>query len=308
MDRFAAMQAFARVVETRSFTQAAHSLHLGRASVSQLVQALEAHLRVKLLHRTTRSVQLTPEGAAYYERVQPLLAALEDAETSLSPFNTQPRGRLRVDVPSPLACQLLLPALGEFQARYPDIQLHLGVSDRPVHLLDDNVDCVIRGGKPSDLSLVARPLGALPMGLYAAPSYLAQHGPVSTPQALHTAPHQTIGFLSAHTGRVLPLRLQRGAEQLQLQSRSSLVLDDGNACLAAGLAGLGVLPLPCYLAAPHVASGALQPILTDWQLPPLPLHLAYAPNRHLGLKLRVWMDWVSALLQRHTIDPERPPR
>ncbi len=138
MDRFDAMQAFARVVETGSFTKAASTLHMSTTSVTQLIQQLEARLRVRLLNRTTRKVNVTADGAAYYERVVRLLAELDDAETSLSSASLAPRGRLRVDVPSPFACMLLIPALPAFYARYPDIQLTLGVSDRIV-----NVDWVV---------------------------------------------------------------------------------------------------------------------------------------------------------------------
>ncbi len=137
MDRFDAMQAFARVVETGSFTKAAETLNISRTSVTQLVQQLEARLRVKLLNRTTRKVNVTADGAVYYERVLQLLADLDDAETSLSAALASPRGRLRVDVSSPFASRILIPALPQFHARYPDIELHLGVSDRVVDLIDE---------------------------------------------------------------------------------------------------------------------------------------------------------------------------
>ena len=126
MDRFDAMQAFARVVETGSFTKAADTLHMSKASVTQLVQQLEARLRVRLLNRTTRKVNVTADGAAYYERVIRLLADMDDAETSLSAAASAPRGRLRVDVPSPFASLILIPALPAFHERYPEIQLDLG--------------------------------------------------------------------------------------------------------------------------------------------------------------------------------------
>ena len=132
MDRFNAMQAFARVVEAGSFTKAAQTLHMSKTTVTQLVQQLEARLRVKLLNRTTRQVKVTADGATYYERVVRLLADMEDADTSLSSAVASPRGRLRVDVPSPLARMILMPALPEFHARYPEIQLYIGVSDRMV--------------------------------------------------------------------------------------------------------------------------------------------------------------------------------
>lgn len=146
MDRFDAMQAFARVVETGSFTKAAATLHMSRTTVTQLVQQLEARLRVRLLNRTTRQVNVTADGAAYYERVVRLLADVDDAETSLSSASRAPRGRLRVDVPSPFARMILVPALPAFHTRHPEIQLDLGVSDRRIDLIGENVDCVVRGG------------------------------------------------------------------------------------------------------------------------------------------------------------------
>lgn len=176
MDRFDAMLAFARVVETGSFTKAADTLHMSKTTVTQLVQQIEARLQVRLLNRTTRKVNVTADGAAYYERVLRLLADLDDAETSLSGAVASPRGRLRVDVPSPFASRILVPALPAFQAKYPDIELHLGVSDRVVDLIDENVDCVVRGGEINNQSLVARHVGDLVIGVYAAPTYLAQAG------------------------------------------------------------------------------------------------------------------------------------
>ncbi|MGN4076859.1 LysR family transcriptional regulator, partial [Burkholderia gladioli] len=126
MDRFDAMQAFVRVVEAGSFTKAAETLHMSKTTVTQLVQQLEARLRVKLLNRTTRRLNVTADGAAFYERALRLLADMDDAETSLSDASALPRGRLRVDVPSPLARLILVPALPAFHARYPDIQLDMG--------------------------------------------------------------------------------------------------------------------------------------------------------------------------------------
>ena len=154
MDRFDAMRAFARVVETGSFTKAADTLHMSKTSVTQLVQQLEARLRVRLLNRTTRKVNVTADGAAYYERVLRLLADLDDAETSLSAASSVPRGRLRVDVPSPLARMILIPALPAFHARYLEIQLDMGVSDRMVDIIDEKVDCVVCGGELTDQSLM----------------------------------------------------------------------------------------------------------------------------------------------------------
>ncbi|MGO1767554.1 MAG: LysR family transcriptional regulator, partial [Advenella sp.] len=244
MDRFDAMWAFARVVETGSFTKAAETLHMSRTTVTQLVQQLEARLRVRLLNRTTRKVNVTADGAAYYERVIRLLADMDDAETSLSSAAALPRGRLRVDVPSPFARMVLVPALPAFHARYPDIQLDMGVSDRVVDLIDDNVDCVVRGGELTDLSLMARHIGDLQLGIYAAPEYLARVGVPQHPQELNTPDHHVVAFLWARSGKALSPTLRYRDERVTIQGRYILSVDDGNAYLAAGLAGLGALWLP----------------------------------------------------------------
>ncbi|MBF8740806.1 LysR family transcriptional regulator [Pseudomonas guariconensis] len=296
MDRFDAMQAFARVVETGSFTKAAATLHMSKTTVTQLVQQLEARLRVRLLNRTTRKVNVTADGAAYYERVVRLLVDLDDAETSVSSASMAPRGRLRVDVPSPLARLLLIPALPEFFARYPDIQLTLGVSDRVVDIISENVDCVVRGGEITDQSLVARHVGDLQLGIYAARSYLQRFGMPEHPRELEEGKHKTVGFLWSRTGKTLPYAMHRGEERMEAQGRPQLIVDDGNAYLAAGLAGLGILWLPQYMAEPHLASGELLALFDDWQMPPMPMYLAFPPNRHVSAKVRVFIDWITELM------------
>lgn len=296
MDRFDAMQAFARVVETGSFTQAAHTLHMSKTTVTQLVQQLEARLRVKLLNRTTRRVNVTADGAAYYDRVVRLLADLDDAETGLSSAATVPRGRLRVDVPSPFASHVLMPALPEFHRRYPDIQIDMGVSDRMVDIIGENVDCVVRGGELTDQSLMARRLGDLQLGVYAAPGYLRRLGTPQHPGDLEASDHRVIGFLWVRTGRALAYTLQRDGERVTVRGQAVLSVDDGNAYLAAGLAGMGVLWLPEYMASAPVARGELVALFQDWQLESMPMYIAYPPNRHISLKLRVFIEWVVELL------------
>lgn len=299
MDRFDAMQAFARVVEAGSFTKAADTLHMSKTTVTKLVQQLEARLRVKLLNRTTRKVNVTADGAVYYERVLQLLADMDDAETSLSSAATLPRGRLRVDVPSPLASMILVPALPAFYARYPDIQIDMGVSDRIVDMIDENVDCVVRGGELTDQSLMARRVGDLPLGVFAAPSYLARVGTPVHPQELENSHHRIVGFLWARTGKPVPYAMRKHLESLQIKGRYALAVDDGNAYLAPGLAGLGVLWLPTYMSQAFVDRGELVPLFEDWSLDPMPLYVAFPPNRHISLKLRVFIEWVAELMAVH---------
>ena len=299
MDRFDAMQAFARVVETGSFTKAADTLHMSKTTVTQLVQQLEARLRVKLLNRTTRKVNITADGAAYYERVVKLLADMDDAETSLSSAAALPRGRLRVDVPSPFATLILMPALPDFHARYPDIQIDMGVSDRVVDMIRENVDCVVRGGELTDQSLMARRIGDLQLGVYAAPEYLERLGTPTHPQDLENSHHRIVGYLWARTGKALPYAMHRAGESLNVHGRYVLSVDDGNAYMAAGLAGMGVLWLPAYMAKACMARGELVPLFEDWRLESMPMFVAFPPNRHISIKLRVFIDWVIELMTKH---------
>ena len=299
MDRFDAMQAFARVVEAGSFTKAAETLHMSKTTVTQLVQQLEARLRVKLLNRTTRKVNVTADGAVYYERVLQLLADMDDAETSLSSAAAVPRGRLRVDVPSPLARLLLIPALPDFHERYPDIQIDMGVSDRIVDMIDENVDCVVRGGELTDQSLMARRVGDLQLGVFAAPSYLARVGTPAHPRELEDSHHRIVGFLWARTGKAVPYALHNDVESVRIKGRYALAVDDGNAYLAAGLAGLGVLWLPKYMSKTFEARGELVPLFESWKLDPMPIYVAFPPNRHISIKLRVFIDWVAELMAHH---------
>lgn len=301
MDRFDALQAFARVVEAGSFTKAAQTLHMSKTTVTQLVQQLEARLRVKLLNRTTRQVKITPDGAAYYERVVRLLADLEDADTSLSSALASPKGRLRVDVPSPLARLILMPALPAFHARYPDIQLDMGVSDRVVDLIGDNVDCVLRGGEVTDPSLIVRHVGDLRLGVYAAPSYLERAGtPLHPNELTDNTHHRTVGYLRSRSGKVAPITMQREDEQIEVQGRYVVAVDDGNAYLAAGVAGMGILWLPHYMAEAHVAKGELVPLFEDgWHFDSMPMYVAFPPNRHVSAKLRAFIDWVVGLMALH---------
>src|SRR3954453_15105180 len=176
MDQLAAMRAFARIVETGSFSKASDSLGLPRATVTKLIQSLEAHLRTSLLNRSTRRVAVTADGAAYYDRAARLLAEIEELDGTLASSQLRPKGRLRIDVPPALARDVIVPALDDFFGRYPEIQLDIGASDRPADLVAENVDCVIRGGTISDPSLIARKIAVLEMVTCAAPSYLARHG------------------------------------------------------------------------------------------------------------------------------------
>ena len=209
MDQIQAMRIFVRVVEAGTFTRAADSLNLPKATVTKHVHALEERLRVKLLNRTTRRVTVTPDGAAYYDRTVRLLTDLDDIEASMTNARANPRGRLRIDVGTSVAQLLIIPQLAEFHARYPDIQVDLGVSDRVVDLIGDNVDCVFRGGELSDQSLVARRIGNLEFITAAAPAYLERKGTPTHPLEIEEK-HASVIYFSPQSGRHYPLEFRRG--------------------------------------------------------------------------------------------------
>jgi len=303
MDQVLALRVFVRIAETGAFARAADTLSIPRPTVTKLVQELEAHLGTKLLQRTTRRVSVTPEGAAYYERAARLLAELEEMDAGASSARVQLRGRLRVDVGSSIANLILIPALPGFRARFPDIHLDLGVSDRPVDLVGDGVDCVIRGGVLADTSLVARRIAEFDWVTCASPTYLNARGVPGHPSELAARKHGEGGtrvpghavaaYFSSLSGRPFPLHFQRGAEDLVIEPRAGVGVNESTAHVSALLAGLGVGQTFRFMADPLICAGALRAVLADWTRPRQPIHLVYPSARHLSAKLRAFSDWVA---------------
>ena len=294
MDQIQAMRIFVRVVEAGTFTHAADSLALPKATVTKQIQALEARLRVKLLNRTTRRVTVTADGAAYYERVVRLLTDFDDIEASVSNARANPRGRLRVDVGTTVARHLIIPKLSQFYQRYPEIQLDLGVSDRIVDLISDNVDCVIRGGNLIEPSLVARRIGNLEFITVASPAYLAQHGTPAHPLDIERD-HQIVAYFGAHTSRQYPLEFHAEGEVVEIPGPSKISVNESGAYIEAVLAGLGIGQISTFQAERYLASGEMQRLLPEWRHPLLPVYVVYPPNRHLSAKVRAFVDWAAEL-------------
>lgn len=306
MDQLMAIRGFVRVVEAGSFTRAADSLDMPNATLSKQVQELEAHLGVRLLQRTTRRVTVTPEGRDYYEKTTRILRDLEDIDTSFDVARSKPRGHLRVDVGGSTARDVLVPALPGFTARYPDIRIDLGVSDRSADLISDNIDCVIRGGALDSSSLVARHIGDAALLTCAAPAYLKQFGTPAYPEELKNG-HRLVSYLSPQNGRAFPFRFARGAEKLEIKVEHRVGVNESNAHLAAAVAGLGIVQTFGYAARAALESGALVEILRAWRPPAYPFHVVYPQNRHVSQRLRVFIDWLlESLPARIAAEPERP--
>lgn len=297
MDKLSAMRAFVRVVEAGNFTKAAESLGVPKAQVSRLVQSLEEELKTLLLIRTTRRVTVTAEGGAYYERAVRVLDEIEELESNMSHARVTPRGKLHIDASSAIANLILIPALEDFCARYPDILIDIGVSDKPVDLIGENVDCVLRAGEVTDQSLVARRIGEIHRFVYASPAYLKRRGVPRHPSDLEDDRHRVVTYFS-HGSERLTYVLQRGDERYEVNAQSTIAVNDSGAMLAAGLAGLGVARTAPFMAAPHLAAGTLQAILPEWSAGVWPLYVVYPPNRHVSVKLRVFIDWAVELFAR----------
>lgn len=296
MDQILAIRTFVRIAEAGSFAKAADALNLPRSSVSKLVQDLEAHLGTKLVERTTRSVTMTIEGIAYHERALRLLADLDDMDGTIAGSRSAPKGKLRVDIGSVLANQILIPALSDFQHHYPDVDLMLGVSDRPVDLVSEGIDCVIRGGALSDSSMKARKLCELDYVLCASPAYL---GGLHLPERPDdVTKHRIVSYFSASSGKRFPLRFQRGEERSEYLSTSSgISVNESTAHLNALLAGLGIGQSFGFLARPHIENGRLIELLPDWKPDNHSLHLVYPADRFPNPRLRAFTQWAEKIFE-----------
>ncbi len=309
MDQIAAMRAFVRVVEAGNFTRAADLMEMPKPTVTKLIQQLEGHLRTKLLNRTTRRVRVTPDGAAYYERALALLSDLDELDGSMARAQTSPAGRLRVDIGTSLALNVIIPALPDFHARYPDILLDLGVSDRPADLVGENIDCAIRGGDLLDPNLIARRIGQVDLVMCATPDYIARHGMPQHPRDLLQG-HRVIAYFSPRTGRRMAFDMVRGEERYEFDLPYALAVNDSTAYQAAVLTGLGIAHAIEPLIQPYLADGTLVRVLPEWRSEPIVLHIVYAPNRHLSSRLRVFVDWVAELFASsnvYRLGPLSPP-
>ena len=299
MDRIDAMQAFVRVVERRSFAQAAADLGLPRSRASEAVQQLERHLGIRLLARTTRRVTLTVEGEDYYRRCLAILSAIEEAATVAA--GTVPAGPLRVDVHSRFAEQYLLPGLAGFLERHPTIQLHIGEGDRLIDLVAEGVDCAIRVGKPVDSALVGRKLGVLAEGTFASPAYLARHGVPRSPDDL--GGHRMIGFVSTATRAVMPLEFETatGVRMVSLPVSVTVSAAATNANLAR--LGFGLVQVPRYRVARELETGALVEVLADHPPTDSPVYLLYLEGRQLSPRVRIFIEWASTEIAARLAGP-----
>lgn len=295
MDRLQAMQIFARVVEMHGFGRAAESLSLPPSRVTRAVKDLESFLGVRLLQRTTRHISLTPDGTQYYDHCRRLLADLEAMESGFPGSAGRARGRLRVDMTLSLARLVVIPAIADFQARYPDVELTLTASDRTVELVQEGIDCVIRAGTPEDSpTLVAKRIGAFDWVTCASPAYLERHG---TPQTLDDlADHHAVGYLSSRTARTIEWNYVVDGESRSVRMRERLIVNDTDAYVACAVEGLGIIRAGSYMVRDQLRDGRLVQVLADVVAPSAPLSVIYPRNRHLSPTVRAFVEWVGGVV------------
>jgi LysR family transcriptional regulator for bpeEF and oprC len=305
MDQLLAMRAFIRVVDTGNFTKASEALGLSKASMTNLVQNLEAHLQTKLLNRTTRRVMVTTDGALYYERALRIISEVDELDGSLSQSYSTPTGRLRVEMASIFADWIVIPALDDFNRAFPDIHIDLGVGDRNVDYLAENVDVALRGGQPADQSLIARRVGQVDLTFSASAGYVERHGMPKHPSQFESD-HQCVGYFMPPSNRSMSFQFERDGERVEINPRYALSVNDARSYTAAVLAGLGAGQLPRCMVADEIASGRLVAVLPDWRIEPVPLYVVYPPNRHLSNKVRVFVEWLVRLMSEKGLNAQHP--
>ncbi|WP_439623214.1 LysR family transcriptional regulator [Shinella sp.] len=296
MDRIDLFRTFCRVVECASFTRAADTLGLPRSSVSAAVIDLETRVGARLLHRTTRKVSPTQDGAAFYERCLRLIADVEETEGLFRQTAVGLSGKLRIDVPGRIGRLILAPALPEFLARYPQLDIELRITDRTVNLVEESVDCVLRVGPLSDSGLVARKIGDLALINVASPAYLAAYGTPGVPDDL--GGHLAVNYASPSTGRVEDWEWIEGGEVRMVPMRARATVNSAEAYIACCLAGLGLIQIPAYDVRSHLDAGELVEVMPDHRAAAMPMTLLYPHRQHLSRRLQVFADWLDALMKR----------
>lgn len=294
MDKLQAMATFVRVVQAQSFSKAAATLAMPRSSVTTTIKNLEAHLGTPLLRRSTRSLSLTEAGARYFASCQAILADIAEAEHDMAATTQAPRGRVRVDMPGVIGRTLVVPRLREFEARYPDIEVALGLSDRPADLVYEGIDCAIRSGPLADSTLVARPLGRLAWVTCASPAYLKQFGEPDSVAALQG--HRIVNYLSNASGRPLDWRFRVDGEDIALALPGRYSVNETEAYLHCGLEGLGLIQLSEVAASIYLRSGRLREVLAQARCAPVPISIVY-PQARATAAVRTFVDWTLAIMQ-----------
>ncbi len=299
MDRIDLFRVFARVVESANFTRAADTLGLPRSSVSAAISELETRVGARLLHRTTRRVAPTHDGAAFYERCVRLIAEVEEAETLFRRGANDVVGKVKINMPGRIGRLIVAPALPEFLAVHQHIEVELGVTDRAVNLVEENVDGVLRVGPLADSAMIARPIGELALINVASPAYLARHGTPKSPGDLHA--HLVVKYASPTSGRVEDWEWIEQGLVRTMPTRGRVTVNSAEAYIACSLAGLGLTQIPAYDVRDHLDAGELTEVMPDHRAAPLPLTLLYPTRQQLSRRFQVFSDWLEDLLRARVL-------
>ncbi|CAO3438412.1 LysR family transcriptional regulator [Azospirillum endophyticum] len=289
MDSLGSLNAFVQAAETRSFTAAGQKLGVSSSAISKAVARLEDRLGVRLFHRSTRRVTLTPEGALFLERCRRIFGEIEAAELELSQTRAAPRGKLRVGLP--LVGMLMMPTLAAFMRAWPDIELDLDFSDRLVDVIEEGFDAVMRTGEVSDSRLMTRKLGTFRYRLVGSPAWFAEHG---TPETLaDLSAHRGLRHLYPSTGRIedWPLHGKGGATPADIPAIAVASAIEPLIYLAEQ--GLGLACLPDFAIRDQLAKGSLVSVLDDAVRHTGTFRILWPSSRHLSPKLRVFVDFMT---------------
>ncbi|HEX7339719.1 MAG TPA: LysR family transcriptional regulator [Rhodanobacteraceae bacterium] len=295
MEDLSAIAAFVRVVEAHSFAAAARQMTLSASGVSRAVARLETGLGVRLLARTTRSLSVTEEGRAFYERCRRILADLDEATESIGAAREHPRGRLRLAAAMSVGRALVLPHLAEFHERYPDIQLEMVLGDRVLDMVEEGIDCALRVGELADSSMVARRIGQFRTLTCASPAYLEKYG---RPHRLdELGKHRCIGYARSASG-VLPWVFWTDEGRTSVDIAPMLTLNDAESVIQAGVQGLGLIQTGYVVAATYLKHGKLVPVFEDLETTGPEVWIVYPQRRHLSSRVQVFIDWISEVFER----------
>jgi len=303
MDQLDTMRIFARVAELASFTQAADALGLPKASVSMAVQQIEARVGARLLHRTTRKVQLTQDGRAYYERCKDLLSDLDELQGLFQAESGGYSGTVRVDMSTGIARHIVVPRLPEFLKHHPNLQIELSSTDRRVDVVREAFDCVVRVGTVTDTTLIARPLGQFTLLNCASPEYLAVYGVPESPDDL--VHHKLIHYASILGGK------HEGFEYVdevtgvvhEIPMAGAVTVNSSEAYVAASLAGMGIIQVPDLGVREWIRQGRLIDFLPNHRAVPMPVTLLYANRRNLSKRVRAFMGWMAGVIEARLTEP-----
>ncbi|EBR0225191.1 LysR family transcriptional regulator [Salmonella enterica subsp. enterica serovar Monschaui] len=295
MDKIYAMKLFVRVAERESFSRAAEDIGLPKGSVSRQIQALEHQLGIRLLHRTTRRVQLTQDGMVYYERAKDLLSNLDELEGLFQPDPASISGKIRVDIPPCLANSLIMPRLPTFLHQYPGIALELCSSDRLVDLLREDFDCVVRTEPLHAPGILTRPLGKLRRVNCASPQYLARFG---YPENLDDLASHAVVHYSLTPGVSSPGFAFETPHGMQwVKTGGMLTVNSTETWHTACLAGLGIIQTPRIAVREALRAGTLIEILPQYRAAPLPMTLHYPHRRNLSRRVHLFMVWLTETIK-----------